>query len=465
MSINHATIGIPTFGQLQTAVKALGYDVFDCIDHAKKAGVADWMDPDALRYAREFVPFIEEVAPKGKLSLGTKVWFKCLNYSSGTRHGACGAMCFTWGDKSHLPYNKYWYAKMARTRKSFGHDKPARAGAKNTIMYHQVLAFLPEECSCNGGKMTPDACMAYAEQWLAKHYPHQQVILALHEESDKEGKRFAVHMAINRTDLLTGKRLWEGTGAQAKHKRASWVREMDDAWNLTQLEKGKKNSKIRDRQPRDIEKEIIDRGEYSYKNNLRELIHIAINDYHPKNMEQFKKLLASWGVDIFIKNNRVYATDLDIKEAGNPKCTFNLTRLDGRFALKSLQTAFETGTTESEKPMTFEQRRDVYIQRLKKAYSAWVEQAKASKGVAYNAFPKFVAPKCDEDLLEDPAVRDELLARRGYAKEIRNRYASAVPDYGEDSVRAAGQAGTHSVQHPVIESGRTREQSDRNVEH
>ena len=77
------------------------------------------------------------------------------------------------------------------------------------------------------------------------------------------------------------------------------------AWNLTQLEKGKKNSKIRDRQPRDIEKEIVDRGEYSYKNNLRELIHIAISDYHPKNMEQFKKLLASWGVDIFIKNNRV----------------------------------------------------------------------------------------------------------------------------------------------------------------
>lgn len=271
--------------------------------------------------------------------------------------------------------------------------------------------------------MTPDACMAYAEQWLAKHYPHQQVILALHEESDKEGKRFAVHMAINRTDLLTGKRLWEGTGAQAKHKRASWVREMDEAWNLTQLEKGKKNSKIRDRQPRDIEKEIVDRGEYSYKNNLRELIHIAISDYHPKNMEQFKKLLASWGVDIFIKNNRVYATDLDIKEAGNPKCTFNLTRLDGRFALKSLQTAFETGTMESEKPMTFEQRRDVYIQRLKKAYSAWVEQAKASKGVAYNAFPKFVAPKCDDDLLEDPAVRDELLARRGYAK----RFATVMP--------------------------------------
>lgn len=184
----------------------------------------------------------------------------------------------------NLANRKYWFSEMAMTRKMFHHDRPARAGAKNITMLHQVLAFLPEECSCNGGKMTPDACMAYAEQWLAKHYPHQQVIVALHEESDKAGKRYAVHMAINRTDLLTGKRCETG-GRRGKYERAAWVREMDKAWNLAQLEKGKKNSKIRDRQPRDTEKKIVDRGEYSYKNNLRELIHIAINDYHPKTME------------------------------------------------------------------------------------------------------------------------------------------------------------------------------------
>ena len=344
----------------------------------------------------------------------------------------------------NIEWSDHWFSKMDRTRKVFHHDKPSRAGVKNVIMLHQILAFLPEECSCNGGKMTPDACLAYAEQWLAKHYPHQQVILVLHEESDKAGKRYAVHMAINRTDLLTGKRCETG-GRRGKFERASWVREMDKAWNLTQLEKGKRNSKIRDRQPRDIEKEIVDRGEYSYKNNLRELIHIAIDDYHPKNMEQFKKLLASWGVDIFIKNNRVYATDLDIKEAGNPKCTFNLTRLDGRFALKSLQTAFGNNVLEAERALPYEKRCEIYIKRLKKAYSAWVEQAKASKGVSYNSFPKFIAPKCDEDLLEDPAVRDELLARRGYAREIRNRYAGGVVDAGDDRVRAAGQAHSGSA--------------------
>ncbi len=342
-------------------------------------------------------------------------------------------------DGWNIKCDKYWFSKMAMTRKVFHHDMPSRAGTKNVTILHQILAFLPEECSCNGGKMTPDACMAYAKQWASKHYPNQQVIFALHEESDKAGKRYAVHMAINRTNLDTGKRCETG-GRHGKYERASWVRELDKEWNLAQLEKGKKNSKIRDRQPRDTEKEIINRGEYSYKNNLRELIHLAIDKGHPKNMGQFKKILALWGVDIFIKNNQVYATDLDIKEAGNPKCTFNLTRLDGRFALKSLQTAFENNVLKAERALPYERRCEIYIQRLKKAYSAWVEQAKTSKGVAYNSFPKFIAPKCDEDLLEDPAVRDELLARRGYAREIRNRYAGAVPNAGNDRVRAAGQA-------------------------
>lgn len=54
---------------------------------------------------------------------------------------------------------------MEGTRRMFGHDKPSRhvrdkktgelVQAKNTIMYHQILAFLPDECDINGGKLTP----------------------------------------------------------------------------------------------------------------------------------------------------------------------------------------------------------------------------------------------------------------------------------------------------------------------
>lgn len=58
----------------------------------------------------------------------------------------------------NIEWSDHWFSKMDRTRKVFHHDKPSRAGVKNVIMLHQILAFLPEECSCNGGKMTP-RCM------------------------------------------------------------------------------------------------------------------------------------------------------------------------------------------------------------------------------------------------------------------------------------------------------------------
>lgn len=72
-------------------------------------------------------------------------------------------------------------------------------------------------------------------------------------------------MAINRSDLMTGKRLDEGRSRQASVRRASALREMDQKWGLKQVEKDKKNSLIRDRSPRDIEKAIIEDDRYSYK--------------------------------------------------------------------------------------------------------------------------------------------------------------------------------------------------------
>ena len=67
-----------------------------------------------------------------------------------------------------------WDSLMEATRKSFGHDKPSRhlrdkmtgemRPARNTIMYHQILSFLADDCDINGGKLTPEECMAYAKK-------------------------------------------------------------------------------------------------------------------------------------------------------------------------------------------------------------------------------------------------------------------------------------------------------------
>lgn len=82
-----------------------------------------------------------------------------------------------------------WDSLMEGTRRMFGHDKPSRhvrdkktgelVQAKNTIMYHQILAFLPDECDINGGKLTPEDCMAYAKEYIEKYYPTHEVVYAV----------------------------------------------------------------------------------------------------------------------------------------------------------------------------------------------------------------------------------------------------------------------------------------------
>lgn len=66
----------------------------------------------------------------------------------------------------NLSHFENWEKECEATRRAYGHDEPGKAGAKTTYMYHQVISFLPEECSCSpkGGKMTPEACMAFARE-------------------------------------------------------------------------------------------------------------------------------------------------------------------------------------------------------------------------------------------------------------------------------------------------------------
>ncbi|MBR2789943.1 MAG: hypothetical protein IKD70_04925, partial [Eggerthellaceae bacterium] len=85
-------------------------------------------------------------------------------------------------DSQHLINEKNWSKEMERTREAYGHNTPSRAGAKNTFMYHQIIGFNPDECSMNGGKMTPEKCMEYARQWVEKRYPNQEAVWVLHRE-------------------------------------------------------------------------------------------------------------------------------------------------------------------------------------------------------------------------------------------------------------------------------------------
>ena len=108
---------------------------------------------------------------------------------------------------------------------------PGKQGARCTYMQHQVIGFNPDECSCNGGPMTPSRCMEYARDYIAKRYPNQEIVIVLHEERCRSdgSARFAAHLAINRTDLETGRRLNDGPARAAAKSRVRTVEEREMA--------------------------------------------------------------------------------------------------------------------------------------------------------------------------------------------------------------------------------------------
>ena len=147
-------------------------------------------------------------------------------------------------DSQHLNDPANWEREFDRTREAYGHNRAGRAGAKCTYCYHQIIAFNPSECDLNGGRLTAGDCMAFAREWVERYYPNQEAVWALHREhcAADGTDRWAVHVAINRTDLETGKRLDEGRSSRQKVLHASRMRGMDERWGLAQMEKGARNS-------------------------------------------------------------------------------------------------------------------------------------------------------------------------------------------------------------------------------
>lgn len=175
-------------------------------------------------------------------------------------------------DSQHITNEGRWFEEMDATREAYGHNAPGRAGASTTYMYHQVIAFNPDECSCNGGKMTPQKCMEFAKDWVQTRYPAQEAFWVLHKEhcAADGTDRFAVHIGINRTNLETGNRLCEGRGQKAKVDRANAMRALDAKWGLRQMVRGERNSRVHAVQPTRAEKEMHARGVHPDKAYIRQ---------------------------------------------------------------------------------------------------------------------------------------------------------------------------------------------------
>lgn len=360
---------------------------------------------------------------------------------------------------------KQWASFMSRTRDRYGHNKSARKSrdketgeiieAKNTILYHQVLAFLPDECDVNGGKLKPEDCMRFAKEYARRYYPNQQIVFALHKEHCKEDHtyRYAIHMVINRSNIVTGKRLAEGTGAQAKRNRANRVRTMDKEWGLQQVEEGVQNSKVHAKQPSKIEREIESRGVRSYKTNLRELCRIAAR--RAGNLVEYRELLEGWGVDTQFRRGRMYVTDTD-----NARYSFSVTKLDVSLNPAGLERAFQSNAANSSTNGAdrSEAIRAGYLAEIRDAYLSYRRQAQSMKGTTLSKFPKLKLHRPPEEIAGDPEVRRTILAYWRGADELRVKLASDVPYARSHEKHGETTAGTTSAGRTVTHEARNRKQ-------
>ena len=362
---------------------------------------------------------------------------------------------------------KRWASYMERTRRTFGHDKAARRirdrktgelkEAKNTVLLHQIVAFLPDECDLNGGKLTPEDCMKYARDYVGTYYPNQEVVFALHNEYCKEDKthRYAVHIVINRSDLSTGKRLDEGRGKEAKVRRASRIRKMDKAWGLKQVERDERNSSVHKKQPSRIEKELAARGIDSYKTNLRELCRIAAGE--AENIYDYRELLESWGVDTEFKRGRMYVTDTD-----NNRYAFSVAKLDADLGTKGLEAAFTANVAKSihaEGSAAVAEKRDIeqqkavvtetkerYLAQIRSVYRKYRKEIRGMEGMEIVDIPKLKLPRPDSDIADDSEVKRLILACWRGADELRAEVSSTVIPKGKKNGGNAGSGGSQRAQ-------------------
>lgn len=364
-------------------------------------------------------------------------------------------------DSQNLIDEEDWYQEMDDVREAAGHNQAARGGAKNVILYHQIIAFLPEEADINGGKMTPRRCIKYAKEYAQMRYPEFQIAFALHREHCKEDntERYAVHMAINRTNLKTGKRLAEGRGEIAKIDRARTIRELDEQWGLQQVEKDKPNSKIHSRQARGAEKEITERGEKSYKRNLRRWCNRLAD--RSSSLPEFCSLLEAAGYQVTTTNNKVFVVDLDHKtNKQGQNIAFNLSKLDGRFSKQSLENSFaEKGTIKAVKQglkqikqaeIEKETLKAEYQNALRTSFADYQKTVQQFEGKQQKDILNYKPPKLPEYLQKDMQVRQLLLEYRNRASNLRSKLASDTPHATQEKAFGSSQTGAKAMPRRVF---------------
>lgn len=236
-----------------------------------------------------------------------------------------------------------WASVMDATRRVYGNDLPWR-GKRVRTYKHYVVSPDPKD------GISLEALRSLATAWAQEHFPDHEVAIVYHDDN-QNGIPHA-HVVVNNTNLETGRRLQDPDPKAL----ASSLQEIAEGQGLTALRPPEPKgiaARAAKRHPRAhpatykseylrrAEKELVDRGEYSWTADIRARVRIARSI--SRSVDDFRGLLSSMGIEVTDNSPKAQRSDWIYALANHPTRRISGERLGLSYSRERLDPMLRMG--------------------------------------------------------------------------------------------------------------------------
>lgn len=236
-----------------------------------------------------------------------------------------------------------WAETMDATRRSFGNDLPWR-GKRVRTYKHYVVSPDPKD------GIALEALRDLATSWAQEHFSEYEVAIVYHDDNE-HGIPHA-HVVVNNTNLESGRRLQDPDPKAL----SSSLQEIAEGQGLTALRPPEPTgvaARAAKRHPRAhpatyrseylrrAEKELVERGEYSWTADIRARVRIA--RAASRSVEDFRALLSSMRVEVCDNSPKAQRRDWIYALAEHPARRISGERLGLSYGRERLEPMLRMG--------------------------------------------------------------------------------------------------------------------------
>lgn len=246
-------------------------------------------------------------------------------------------------DPAHPEMSFDWARVMDFTRRAFGNDLPWR-GRRVRTYKHYVVSPDPRD------GIGLEALRELAMSWAAEHFSEYEVAIVYHDDNER-GIPHA-HVVVNNTNIETGRRL-QDPDPKALAASLQDIAERQGLSALRPPEPSGVAARAQRRNPRRApetyrseyvrraEKELAERGEYSWTADIRARVRIARTV--ARSEEEFRGVLSSMGVTVADNSPKAQRRDWIYALADHPARRISGERMGLAYGRERLEPLLRSG--------------------------------------------------------------------------------------------------------------------------